>query len=211
MYKNIIKPLLDYLIAFIALVLLSPIILIATLLLLFANQGKPFFLQVRPGKNEKLFKIIKFKTMNDKKDDKGNLLPDTFRLTTIGKIIRKTSIDELPQLFNIIKGDMSLIGPRPLLPEYLGYYTTKEQKRHWVKPGITGLAQVNGRNFSNWDTKLQYDVDYVEDISFKNDVKILLKTIINVLSSKDVSVDTTNVEPYLNKLRANKKDFGIID
>ena len=175
MYKHVIKPFFDYFAACIAIILLSPIIIIATILLYFANQGKPFFFQTRPGKKEKLFNIIKFKTMNDKKDAEGNLLPDTFRLTTIGKIIRKTSIDEIPQLFNILKGDMSLIGPRPLLPQYLPYYTKREQKRHTVKPGITGYAQVNGRNNLDWDTKLNLDADYVERMSFKLDLKILLK------------------------------------
>ncbi|KAA5825605.1 sugar transferase [Algibacter amylolyticus] len=205
MYKNVIKPLLDYIIAFIALVLLSPIIIIATILLLFANQGKPFFFQVRPGKNEKLFKIIKFKTMNDKKDAEGNLLPDTFRLTTIGKLVRKTSIDELPQLFNIIKGDMSLIGPRPLLPQYLPYYTKNEQKRHTVKPGITGYAQVNGRNNLDWDTKLNFDAEYVDNLSFKLDLSIFFKTVFKVISSKDVAVDNTNVETMLNIIRKDNK------
>ncbi|SFD07465.1 sugar transferase [Algibacter pectinivorans] len=201
MYKNIIKPFLDYLVALIALILFSPLIIIATILLFFANQGKPFFFQVRPGKNERLFKIVKFKTMNDKKDANGNLLPDTYRLTTIGKIIRKTSIDELPQLFNIIKGDMSLIGPRPLLPQYLPYYTKNEQKRHTVKPGITGYAQVNGRNNLDWDTKLNFDAEYVDNLSFKLDLNILVKTVFKVLSSKDVAVDNTNVESYLNVIR----------
>lgn len=205
-YKKTFKPILDFLLAFTAIIILSPIFIVFTILLYFANNGKPFFTQIRPGKGEKLFKIIKFKTMNDKKDAEGNLLADTYRLTPIGKFVRKTSIDEIPQLLNILKGDMSLIGPRPLLTEYLGYYKKEEQKRHLVKPGITGLAQVNGRNFVDWDTKLQYDVDYVENITFKNDLIILIKTVKNVLSSKDVSVDTTNVQPYLNKLRANK-DF----
>lgn len=205
-YKNTFKPILDFLMAFTAIIILSPIFVIFTILLYFANNGKPFFTQSRPGKGEKLFNIIKFKTMNDKKDAEGNLLADTYRLTPIGKFVRKTSIDEIPQLLNILKGDMSLIGPRPLLTEYLGYYKKEEEKRHWIKPGITGLAQVNGRNFIDWDTKLQYDIDYVENITFKNDLNILIKTVKNVLSSKDVSVDTTNVQPYLNKLRANK-DF----
>jgi lipopolysaccharide/colanic/teichoic acid biosynthesis glycosyltransferase len=206
-YKKTFKPILDFLIAFTAIIMLLPIIIIVTILLYFVNNGKPFFTQSRPGKGEKLFNIIKFKTMNDKTDTEGNLLADTYRLTPIGKFIRKTSIDEIPQLFNILKGDMSLIGPRPLLPEYLGYYKKEEEKRHWIKPGITGLAQVNGRNFVDWNTKLQYDVDYVENITFRNDFNILIKTVKNVISSKDVSVDTTNVQPYLNKLRANK-DFS---
>ncbi|TGV03927.1 sugar transferase [Flavivirga rizhaonensis] len=198
MYKNIIKPFFDYIVAIIAIILLSPIIFITTLLLCFANDGKPFFFQVRPGKNEKHFKIIKFKTMNDKKDADGKLLPDTYRLTSIGKLVRKTSIDELPQLINILKGDMSLIGPRPLLIQYLPFYKQNEKKRHTVKPGITGLAQVNGRNNINWDSKLKLDADYVDHLSFKMDMNILIKTIYKVIGSKDVAIDNTNVETLLN-------------
>uniref|UniRef100_UPI004048569B sugar transferase n=1 Tax=Mariniflexile sp. TaxID=1979402 RepID=UPI004048569B len=186
-YKNTIKPLLDYFMALIAIIILLPVIIITTILLYIANNGKPFFFQTRPGKNERLFSIIKFKTMNDKKDKDGKLLPDTQRLTGIGKLVRKTSIDELPQLLNILNGDMSLIGPRPLLPQYLPYYTKKEAKRHSVKPGITGLAQVNGRNQISWDEKLKLDVDYVENLTFKTDLNILIKTFYKVLVSKDVA------------------------
>jgi lipopolysaccharide/colanic/teichoic acid biosynthesis glycosyltransferase len=202
-YRNTLKPLLDYSIALIAIIILLPIIIITTILLYIANSGKPFFFQTRPGKNEKLFNIIKFKTMNDKKDKSGQLLPDTYRLTAIGKLIRKTSIDELPQLFNILKGDMSLIGPRPLLVQYLPYYTTTEKKRHSVKPGITGLAQVNGRNQISWDIKLKFDIDYVENLTFKTDLNILIKTFYKVIASKDVAVDNTNVEIFLDVLRKN--------
>ena len=202
-YRNTLKPLLDYSIALIAIIILLPIIIITTILLYIANSGKPFFFQTRPGKNEKLFNIIKFKTMNDKKDKSGQLLPDTYRLTAIGKLIRKTSIDELPQLFNILKGDMSLIGPRPLLVQYLPYYTTTEKKRHSVKPGITGLAQVNGRNQISWDVKLKFDVDYVGNLTFKTDLNILIKTFYKVIASKDVAVDNTNVEIFLDVLRKN--------
>ena len=202
-YRNTLKPLLDYSIALIAIIILLPIIIITTILLYIANSGKPFFFQTRPGKNEKLFNIIKFKTMNDKKDKSGQLLPDTYRLTAIGKLIRKTSIDELPQLFNILKGDMSLIGPRPLLVQYLPYYTTTEKKRHSVKPGITGLAQVNGRNQISWDVKLKFEVDYVENLTFKTDLNILIKTFYKVIASKDVAVDNTNVETFLDVLRKN--------
>ena len=202
-YRNTLKPLLDYSIALIAIIILLPIIIITTILLYIANSGKPFFFQTRPGKNEKLFNIIKFKTMNDKKDKSGQLLPDTYRLTAIGKLIRKTSIDELPQLFNILKGDMSLIGPRPLLVQYLPYYTTTEKKRHSVKPGITGLAQVNGRNQISWDIKLKFDIDNVENLTFKTDLNILIKTFYKVIASKDVAVDNTNVEIFLDVLRKN--------
>ena len=206
-YKNSIKPLLDYIIALIAIIFLSPIIITFFILLLFANNGKPFFFQTRPGKNKKLFKIIKFKTMNDKTDEKGELLPDTYRLTKVGEFVRKTSIDELPQLFNILKGNMSLIGPRPLLPQYLPYYTKNEQKRHDVKPGITGLAQVSGRNNIDWDTKLKFDADYVDNLSFIMDFNILIKTIYKVIASKDVAVDTTDKEGLLNKLREHDPQF----
>lgn len=204
MYKNVVKPLFDYFVSALAILILSPIIIFVSIVLYFANDGKPFFFQVRPGKNEKLFKIIKFKTMNDKTDEQGKLLPDSLRFTTTGKFIRKTSIDELPQLFNIIKGDMSLIGPRPLIPEYLPYYTVNEKKRHTVKPGITGLAQINGRNTIDWDTKLKFDADYVDNLSFKLDFNILVKTISHIITSKDVAVDTSQVETYLNIERENK-------
>lgn len=206
-YRNTVKPLLDFILALIAIFFLAPIIIIVTILLFIVNNGKPFFYQSRPGKDEKLFNIIKFKTMTDKTDSKGRLLPDTYRLTKIGKIVRKTSLDELPQLFNILKGDMSLIGPRPLLPQYLPYYTSTEKIRHLVKPGITGLAQVNGRNNIDWDKKLSLDVDYVDNLSFKMDINILFKTFYKVVTSRDIAVDTTNHESILNELRANDKRF----
>lgn len=205
MYKIFFKPFLDYFIAFSIIVIFSPIIILVSIILYFSNNGKPFFFQVRPGKNEKHFTIIKFKTMNDKVDKSGKLLSDTYRFTTIGKIIRKTSIDELPQLFNILKGEMSLIGPRPLIPEYLPYYSSIEKRRHNVKPGITGLAQINGRNNIDWDTRLKFDTEYVDNLSFKMDCKILIQTIFNVITSKDVSVDSTKSETYLNIERQYKK------
>ena len=189
MYQKTIKPILDFSIALVALLLLSPIFILVTLFLAFANNGKPFFIQTRPGKNEKLFNIIKFKTMNDKKDKNGNLLSDAKRLTTIGKIVRKTSLDEIPQLINILKGDMSLIGPRPLLPEYLPLYNKEQKKRHNVKPGITGWAQINGRNAISWEDKFNYDVWYVNNISFLTDVKIILKTIKKVIISEGISAE----------------------
>ncbi len=157
------------------------------LLLLIANNGKPFFLQQRPGKNEKIFTVIKFKTMNDKKDENGNLLPDEERLTTIGKFIRKTSLDEIPQLLNVIKGDMSLVGPRPLLVEYLPLYNEFEKRRHEVKPGITGWAQVNGRNAISWQQKFEYDVWYVDHLSFGLDMKILFMTFVKVFKSEGIN------------------------
>lgn len=176
-------------------IFLLPIFLIVTIFLYFANEGKPFFSQVRPGKNEKLFKIIKFKTMNDKKDSNGNLLSDAERLTSVGKFVRKTSLDEIPQLINVIKGDMSLIGPRPLLVQYLPLYNEEQKKRHQVKPGITGWAQVNGRNAISWESKFEYDVWYVNHLSFVLDLKILFLTIKKVIISEGISANgeaTTN-------------------
>lgn len=204
MYNKVFKRILDFLLALSALLILLPVIVIITIALLFYNNGKPFFYQERPGKNEKIFKIIKFKTMNDKTDSQGVLLSDTHRLTPMGKFIRKTSLDEILQLINVIKGEMSLIGPRPLLPQYLPYYTKKEKIRHTVRPGITGLAQINGRNQIDWDTKLNFDVEYVENISLKNDIAIIIKTIKKVITAKEVSVDTTDVEPSLDEIRKNR-------
>lgn len=205
MYKNYIKRIFDFLIALVGLICLSPIFIIVTIGLYFVNQGKPFFLQERPGLNEKIFKIIKFKTMNDKTDEQGKLLPDADRLTPIGAFVRKTSVDEIPQLINVLKGDMSLIGPRPLLVQYLPYYTEREKLRHTVRPGITGWAQVNGRNNPNWDNKLEYDAVYVENLSFKNDFNIFFKTIKNVLKQKDVTVLPSKKGTTLDKYRKNKK------
>jgi lipopolysaccharide/colanic/teichoic acid biosynthesis glycosyltransferase len=187
MYKNYFKKLLDSLIALISLLLLSPIFILVTLGLFFANQGKPFFLQPRPGKNGTIFTIIKFKTMNDKKDAAGNLLSDAERLTAIGSFVRKTSLDEIPQLFNVLKGDMSIIGPRPLLVEYLSLYNETQKRRHHVKPGITGWAQINGRNAISWEDKFTLDVYYVENQSFLLDLKIIFFTIKKVFVSEGIS------------------------
>ena len=188
LYKFFFKRLLDLVASMLIFILLSPVFLVVMVLLSLANKGSPFFIQQRPGKNEKIFNIIKFKTMNDTKDDQGNLLPDAQRLTKIGSFIRKTSLDEMPQLINVIKGDMSLIGPRPLFVRYLPYYTNREALRHSVRPGITGLAQVNGRNFLDWNSRLELDAQYVENISFINDIKIALLTIKNVIARKDIAV-----------------------
>lgn len=188
MYKNFIKRILDILVALVGLLILSPIFILVTIGLYFANQGKPFFFQERPGLNEKIFKIIKFKSMNDKTDANGNLLPDVERLTPMGAFVRKTSLDEIPQLINVLKGDMSLIGPRPLLISYLELYDDFEKQRHLVRPGITGWAQVNGRNAISWTKKFELDVYYVKNISFLLDCKILFLTVKNVLSSKDISI-----------------------
>lgn len=187
MYKTFIKSFLDFILALIGFLLLSPVFIIVTIGLFFANQGKPFFFQLRPGKDGKIFKIIKFKTMNDKKDEYGNLLPDADRLTKVGSFVRKTSLDEIPQLLNVIKGDMSLIGPRPLLPSYLVLYNDFQRRRNEVKPGITGWAQVNGRNSISWEKKFEYDVWYVDHISFALDFKILWLTVLKVLKSEGIN------------------------
>ena len=187
MYKNIFKRILDFTAALIGFVLLSPLFLIVMIGLYFANQGKPFFFQTRPGKNETLFKIIKFKTMNDKKDSNGALLSDSERLTKIGAFVRKTSLDEIPQLLNVIIGDMSLIGPRPLLIQYLPLYNETQKQRHNIKPGITGWAQINGRNAISWNQKFEYDVWYVSNYSFLLDVKILFLTVKKVFVSEGIS------------------------
>jgi undecaprenyl phosphate N,N'-diacetylbacillosamine 1-phosphate transferase len=187
MYKFFFKRFFDVAIALIALVIFSPLLFLVFLLLLISNQGNPFFFQKRPGLNGEIFKVIKFKTMNEKKDTHGNLLPDAKRLTKLGIFLRKTSFDEVPQVINILKGDMSIIGPRPLLPEYLPLYNKTQKKRHNVKPGITGWAQINGRNAISWKKKFEYDVWYVENRSFLLDVKIFFKTFFKVLKSEGVN------------------------
>jgi lipopolysaccharide/colanic/teichoic acid biosynthesis glycosyltransferase len=187
MYKHFFKKILDFFIASMALLVLSPLLIPITVLLALANNGKPFFFQKRPGKNGRIFNIIKFKTMTDEKDENGDLLPDEKRLTAVGKFVRKTSIDEIPQLINVLKGNMSLIGPRPLLPQYLPLYSERQRKRHDVKPGITGWAQVNGRNAISWTKKFEYDVWYVENLSFGLDVRIIFKTIKKVLVSEGIN------------------------
>lgn len=189
MYKHFFKRLFDFCIALVALLILFVPLLIVTIWLHFANKGAgAFFLQERPGKGERIFKIIKFKTMTDERDTEGNLLPDKDRITPIGRVIRKLSIDELPQLINVLKGDMAFIGPRPLLPEYLPWYTEKEKLRHTVRPGMSGWAQVNGRNNLSWDEKLALDVYYVEHLTLWMDITVILKTIVNVVQHKDVNV-----------------------
>lgn len=197
MYKLVVKSLFDFFAALIGLLVLSPLFIVITILLFFANNGKPFFFQLRPGKNGKIFKIVKFKTMNDKKDANGQLLSDGQRLTAVGRFVRKTSLDEIPQLINVLIGDMSLIGPRPLLTHYLHLYNDFQNRRHEVKPGITGWAQVNGRNAISWDKKFAYDVWYVEHISFILDVKILFRTVLKVLKSDGINAaDAATIEPF---------------
>jgi len=187
MYSNFIKPLGDFIIAFFLLIILSPIILITAIFLLVVNNGKVFFFQQRPGFNSKPFKIVKFKTMRDAFDKDGVPLPDDVRLTKVGIIVRSASLDELLQLINVLKGDMSLVGPRPLLMKYLSRYSKEQARRQDVKPGITGWAQVNGRNAISWEEKFKYDVEYVNNISFKLDLIILLKTIITVFRRSGIT------------------------
>ena len=191
LYLTLIKPLFDFITASILFCLLLPFFLLIILVLAFLNNGKVFFLQPRPGRKERIFKVIKFKTMTDKTDSTGVLLPDKFRLTSAGKFIRKTSLDEIPQLLNVIKGDMSIVGPRPLLVEYLPLYNRHQQRRHDVKPGITGWAQVNGRNAISWKKKLDYDVWYVENLNFLLDVKIIWLTVKKVFKSEGINSATS--------------------
>lgn len=189
MYRNGIKRLIDFLAALTGLIVFFPVFFIIIVLLFIANQGKPFFFQARPGKQGKTFSVIKFKTMNDKRGRNGELLPDADRLTPVGSFVRKTSLDEIPQLLNVIKGDMSLVGPRPLLTEYLPLYSVKQNRRHEVKPGITGWAQVNGRNAISWEQKFEYDIWYVDRISLALDIKILAMTILKVFKREGISAD----------------------
>lgn len=197
MYKNFFKRLFDLTAAVGGFLLISPIFLIVMVGLYFANKGKPFFFQLRPGKDERLFQIIKFKTMTDGKDAAGNLLPDAERLTALGSFVRKTSLDEIPQLLNVIKGDMSLIGPRPLLPQYLPLYNAVQKRRHEVRPGITGWAQVNGRNAISWEQKFEYDVWYTRNISLLLDIRILLLTLKKVVVREGISQEgQVTIEPF---------------
>jgi lipopolysaccharide/colanic/teichoic acid biosynthesis glycosyltransferase len=209
MYPNYLKRLFDFTLSFTGLLILLPVFTFIVLFLSIVNNGKPFFFQLRPGKNAKIFKVIKFKTMNDKKDIFGNLLPDSERITPIGNFIRKTSLDEIPQLLNVIKGDMSLVGPRPLVIDYLPLYNDVQRRRHEVRPGITGLAQINGRSFTLLSKKFEYDVWYVEHISFWLDLKIIFKTIINVFGRKDIGKGAENMMDiddlhFIEKLQSGK-------
>lgn len=187
MYKFFFKRFFDFILGTLGLICLAPLFIIITVGLYFANQGKPFFFQARPGLNEKIFQIIKFKTMNDKKDKDGKLLSDAERLTPIGAFVRKTSLDEIPQLINVLKGDMSIVGPRPLLPQYLSLYNTFQKRRHLVRPGITGWAQVNGRNAISWKQKFEFDIYYVDHISFLLDIKIFFWTLKKVFFREGIS------------------------
>ena len=195
MYKYFLKRIIDLLIAIIGILVLLPVFLIVFIILLFSNNGKPFFFQSRPGKDENIFKIVKFKTMNDKRDVNGDLLAPDNRITPLGNFLRKTSLDEIPQLINVIKGDMSLVGPRPLLIKYLPLYSDEQKKRHTVKPGITGLAQVMGRNSLSWKQKFEFDVRYINELSFFLDVKILFLTIKKVISNDGVYDESNTIVP----------------
>lgn len=205
MYRKFGKRFLDVLISGMALILLSPVFLTVAVLVRVKLGSPIIFHQKRPGKDEKIFTLCKFRTMTNAKDEKGNLLPDEVRLTSFGKLLRATSLDELPELWNILKGDMSLVGPRPLLVEYLPYYRREEKLRHSVRPGLTGYAQVNGRNFLGWDHRLEKDVFYVKNLSFLLDLKILIKTVMVVVKKEDVSVDSNAVECYLWEERRDKE------
>lgn len=197
MYRNFFKRLIDFVASLVGIVVTLPVLLVVTIVLYFQNGGKPFFIQRRPGKRGKVFRIFKFKTMNDNRDADGKLLPDEQRLTKMGIFVRKTSLDEIPQLFNVLFGQMSLIGPRPLLTDYLHLYNEFQARRHEVKPGITGWAQVNGRNAISWDRKFELDVYYVDNISFLLDCKIILMTVKKVLKSEGINpVNAAATEPF---------------
>lgn len=202
-YERYLKRPFDFFIALLTLIILSPLLLVIAILVKIKLGSPVFFKQERPGLDEKIFTIYKFRTMNNIKDENGRFLPDIERLTSFGKFLRSTSIDELPGLINIIKGNMSFVGPRPLLVEYLPYYSEEEKKRHSIRPGITGLAQINGRNNLNWDDRLKKDLEYMSNISFVLDLKILFKTALKVIRKVDVAEDTKESEGNLAKIRSN--------
>jgi undecaprenyl phosphate N,N'-diacetylbacillosamine 1-phosphate transferase len=204
MYRNFFKRIIDILLSLIGLVILFPVFIVLWVILMFINNGKPFFRQQRPGKDEKIFYILKFKSMTDATDETGNLLPEELRVTKFGNFIRKTSLDEIPQLISVLKGDMSLIGPRPLRIYYLDYYTDREKTRHNVLPGITGLAQISGRNALEWDDRLEMDATYVEKLSFGLDIKIFFLTFFRIFQSKN-QVLNTELKP-LNSYRKSSKE-----
>ena len=207
MYRNCMKRCLDVLLSLCGLILLSPVLLIIAVLVRVKLGSPVLFKQERPGKNEKIFTLCKFRTMTDEKDEQGNLLPDAVRLTKFGKFLRGTSLDELPELFNILKGDMSIVGPRPLLVSYLPYYSERERLRHSVRPGLTGLAQVSGRNYIDWDRRLAKDVEYVENLSFRMDMKVLWMTVQTVLGhTEEVAQDTNAVEGNFAEIRRKRME-----
>ena len=206
MYRNFLKRLLDFLLSLIAIILLFPILLLLTIVGAVKMGGSPFFTQERPGKDGKIFKLVKFKSMNNKKDEKGKLFPDEVRLTSYGKFIRNTSLDELPELINILKGDMAIVGPRPLLVKYLTRYNETQARRHEVRPGLTGLAQVNGRNAISWEEKFNYDVEYVDNLSLLLDVKIICKTVLKVIKRDGISSETSaTMEEFMGQTKENNE------
>jgi len=205
-YVRVLKPLADFVLAMVAIIVLSPVLILVYALLFITFRGNPLFVQQRTGLREKSFFIYKFKTMTNATDDWGNLLPDHARLTPVGRLIRKTSLDELPQLINILKGDMSFIGPRPLLPEYLPYYSSEQRRRHDVKPGISGLAQINGRNQTSWEKRLWLDVEYVRTISVGLDFRLLMKTIFKVVKTEGISPEGQPTMPKFSDYMKNKRE-----
>lgn len=206
MYAKFFKRFFDFLLSLLALVILSPILLVLVIVGAIVMKGNPFFTQLRPGKDEKIFKLVKFRTMTCETDENGNLLPDADRLTSYGKFLRSTSIDELPELWNILKGDMSIIGPRPLVPQYLPYYTEEERHRHDVRPGLTGLAQINGRNTSIWEERFAYDLEYIKNITLIGDIKIVFLTVAAVLKRKDVTVRKSDGSMDFDKYRMRQRE-----
>ena len=208
MYARVGKRVIDFGISLVAVLVLSPVLLVLTALGAFFMKGNPFFTQARPGRHEKIFRLIKFRTMTNARGADGALLPDAERLNGYGRFLRATSLDELPELFNILLGQMALVGPRPLLIRYLPAYTAEERHRHDVRPGLTGLAQVNGRNFVGWDRRLAYDVEYVKHITFRGDLRIVLRTIRQVFAREDIAVDTDTAETYLDEERGVPHDQG---
>lgn len=203
-YERFFKRPIDIICSLLAIIVFSWLYIIVAILVRVKLGSPVLFKQDRPGKDEKIFKLYKFRTMTDAKDENGNLLPDEVRLTKFGKMLRATSLDELPEAFNILKGDMSVVGPRPLLVSYLPYYTEEEKRRHDVRPGLTGLAQVNGRNFVDWDHRLQFDIQYVQKISFMGDIKIIINTALKFVKKEDIAVDTNKVEPNFAEERKRK-------
>lgn len=204
-YRRFVKRPMDFILSLLAIIILSPILITVAILVRIKLGSPVLFKQKRPGLNEKIFTMYKFRTMTDEKDENGELLPDSIRLTKLGKMLRATSLDELPGLFNILKGDMSIVGPRPLLISYLPYYTELEKQRHGVRPGLTGLAQINGRNFLKWDERLGKDVEYVNNISFTNDVLIIFKTVHKVFKRNDIALDTSEIEGNLAEIRKENR------
>lgn len=207
MYAKCFKRVLDFVLSLMALIVLSPLLLVLTVLGAIKMKGNPFFTQLRPGKDEKIFKLIKFRSMTCEKDKDGNFLPDEQRLTRYGKLLRSTSLDELPEIINILKGDMSIVGPRPLLPEYLPYYTDEERRRHDVRPGLTGLAQVNGRNnIGSWEERFAYDLQYVQKCSLWQDIQILFQTVLKVIKRSDILVGNEIAAGRLDVARKREQE-----